>query len=129
MANPQLLANLKEELGQLPPLGSVQMNNEMRHFIQGLVDSTKSTNELNKKFVTRSIDKLYYGFEPFARNEIQRLALIEMVKIKEDVLGIELRHRIAEKLRNQKETSVIWQDKSQNDENLQMTRELQTSDY
>jgi hypothetical protein len=76
--NTQLLANLKQELMQLPSLTNLDISGEMRYFIQALSESIKATSVIDKKFLTRSINKLYRGFEPFARNETQRTALIEM---------------------------------------------------
>ena len=121
--NIQLLTNLKEELTQLPSLTSINMNVEMRCCIQALIESIKATNVIDKKFLTRLVNKFYYAFEPFARNETQRAALIEMQMIKEEVLGVEPRHRVAHKLKTQPD-EYIWKD-----EDLHMTRELQSAGY
>jgi hypothetical protein len=126
--NTQLLANLKQELLQFPSLTSVDISGEMLHFILALIASIKGTNIIDKRFVTRSIDKLYRGFEPFARNETQHTALIEMQIAKEDALGIEPRHRVAHKLRQKANEHIIWQEEDNNNE-LQMTRELQSAGY
>lgn len=127
--NDQLLANLKQELIQLPPLTSRDISDEMGFFIQALIESIKATNVINKKFITRSIDKLYRGFEPFARNEIQHTALIEMQIAKEGVLGIEPRHRVAHKLRSQANDHMQWQEEDKKDDDLHMARELQAAHY
>lgn len=126
--NIQLLANLKQELIQLPSLANININGEMRGVIQSLIESIKATNMIDKRFITRSINKFYNGFEPFARNEIQRSALIDMQIIKEEVLGIEPRHRVAHKLREQQDDSIVWKSEENNEE-LQMTRELKAADY
>ncbi len=126
--NTQLLANLKQELMQLPSLASTDISGEMRYFIQALIESIQATSIINKKFLTRSVDKLYRGFEPFARNETQHTALIEMQIAKEDVLGIEPRHRVAHKLRSQANERIQWQQED-NDDELHMTRELQAAGY
>ena len=55
---------------------------------------------VDKKFLTRSINRLYRGFEQFARNETQRTALIEMQIVTEDVLDIEPRHRVCTQTEN-----------------------------
>ncbi|UJR16607.1 hypothetical protein I4U23_003507 [Adineta vaga] len=128
--NTQLLANLKQELSRLPPLTNINMSGEMRCFIQALVDSIKATNMLDKKFVTRSINKVYRGFEPFVRNEIQRTALIDMEAAKEDALNIESRHRIAHKLRKEATESTRWLEEEEGySEELHMTRELQAAAF
>lgn len=124
--NIQLLANLKQELAQLPALTSIDMSNEMRAFIQALIESIKGIQVIDKKFVTRSVNKLYHCFEPFARNETQRSALIEMQIVKEDVLDVEPRHRVAHKLKTQPETLFQFEEKN---EELHMTRELKSADY
>jgi hypothetical protein len=125
--NTQLLANLKQELMQLPRLTSIDISGEMLYFIQALIESIKATSVIDKKFVTRSVNKFYRGFEPFARNETQRTALIEMQIAKEDALGIEPRHRIAHKLRTQADEHIQWQEENKA-EDLHMTRELQAAD-
>ena len=127
--NIQLLANLKQELMQLPALTSIDMSNEMRAFVQALIESIKATQAIDKKFVTRSVNKLYHCFEPFARNEIQRSTLIEMQIIKEDVLGVEPRHRVAHKLKAQPEQYIQLEEQNDKGEDLHMTRELQSADY
>ncbi|CAF1069715.1 unnamed protein product [Adineta steineri] len=124
--NTQLLANLKQELMQLPSLTSIDIHGEMRCFILSLIESIKATNVIDKKFITRSITKIYRGFEPFARNEAQYTALIEMEIAKEDALGIEQRHRVAHKLKAQRDEYPLWQ-KEENNEELHMTRVLQAA--
>ncbi len=126
--NTQLLANLKQELTQLPSLASIDMNGEMRGVIQALIESIRAASVIDKRYVTRSINKFYHGFEPFARNETQRTALIEMQIVKEEVLGIEQRHRVAHKLKTQEDNSIVWQS-GENDEELHMTRQLQAANY
>jgi hypothetical protein len=126
--NTQLLANLKQELMQLPSLTSIDMNGEMRCFVYALIESIRATSVIDKKFPARSINKVYRGFEPFARNETQRTALIEMEIVKEDVLGVEPRHRVAHKLRARLDEHTQWQ-KEENDDDLHMTRQLQAADY
>jgi hypothetical protein len=126
--NTQLLANLKQELMQLPSLASIDMNGEMRGVIQALIESIKAKSVIDKRYVTSSINKFYHGFEPFARNETQRTALIEMQIVKEEVLGIEQRHRVAHKLRAQEDEYKPRQS-GENNEELHMTRELQAADY
>ena len=126
--NTQLLASLKQELTQLPPLASIVMNSEMRYLIRALIESLKATSVLDKKFLTRFINKVYHAFESFARNEIQRRALIDMQIAKEDAVGVELRHRVAHKLISQS-TEYTQEQNSENSDDLQMTRELQVADY
>jgi len=113
--NIQLLVNLKQELMQLPLLTSIDMNNEMRGVIQALIESIKAANVMDTKFVTGSINKFYHGVEPFARNETQRTALVEMQIVKEEVLDIEPRHRIAHKLRAQENEDTLWQSEENDD--------------
>jgi hypothetical protein len=48
--------------------------------------------------------------------------------VKEEVLGIEPRHRVAHKLRAQENENPLWQSEK-NDDELQMTRELKAADY
>ena len=127
--NVQLLANIKQELTQLPPLSTINMNGEMRAVIQALIDSIKSATIIDKKFINRLINKFYHGFEPFPPNEIQRTALVQTQMIKEEVLGIEARHRTAHKLGAvQDDNDVIWQS-NRNEDELHMTRELQSANY
>ncbi|CAF1199531.1 unnamed protein product [Rotaria sordida] len=85
--NTQLLANLKLELGRLPPLANLNMHGEMLWFIQAVIGYVQAANVIDKKLVTRAIEKLYRGIEPFARNDTQRTALIEMETAKDDALG------------------------------------------
>ncbi|CAF1077740.1 unnamed protein product [Adineta ricciae] len=127
--NTQLLANLKQEASQLPPLTTIEMSGEMRCFIQAVIDSIKATDVIDKRFVTRSIGKIYRGFEPFVRNEIQRLALIDMEATKEDALNIEPRHRISHKLRTATNDNQRWLEDEGNDDDLHMTRELQAAAF
>ncbi|CAF3899330.1 unnamed protein product [Rotaria sp. Silwood1] len=90
--NTQLLANLKLELSQLPPLANLNMHDEMLWFIRAVIEYVQAANVIDKKLVTRAIEKLYRGLEPYARNDIQRTALFEIQIAKDDVLGIEPRH-------------------------------------
>ncbi|CAF3530298.1 unnamed protein product [Rotaria sp. Silwood1] len=90
--NTQLLANLKLELSQLPPLANLNMHDEMLWFIGAVIEYVQAANVIDKKLVTRAIEKLYRGLEPYARNDIQRTALFEIQIAKDDVLGIEPRH-------------------------------------
>ncbi|CAF3751180.1 unnamed protein product [Rotaria sp. Silwood1] len=120
--NTQLLANLKQELGQLPPLTNLNIHGEMLWFIEKVIEYVQAANVINKKLVTRTVEKLYRGLEPYARNDTQRTALIEMQTAKDDALGIELRHRIGNKQSNQQ----IDDEKEENDEDLHMTRELKS---
>ncbi|CAF3793445.1 unnamed protein product [Rotaria sp. Silwood1] len=122
--NTQLLANLKQELGQLPPLTNLNIHGEMLWFIEKVIEYVQAANVINKKLVTRTVEKLYRGLEPYARNDTQRTALIEMQTAKDDALGIELRHRIGNKQSNQQ----IDDEKEENDEDLHMTRELKSDD-
>ena len=126
--NTQLLINLKHELVQLPSLTSSDMNSEMRYLIQALVESIKATGALDKKFLARFTNKIYHAFEPFARNELQHKVLIDMQIAKEDVLNVELRHRVAHRLAKQS-TEGIPEQKSEHNEDLHMTRELRIADY
>ncbi|CAF3715513.1 unnamed protein product [Rotaria sp. Silwood1] len=85
--NTQLLANLKQELGQLPPLTNLNIHGEMLWFIEKVIEYVQAANVINKKLVTRTVEKLYRGLEPYARNDTQRTALIEMQTAKDDALG------------------------------------------
>ncbi|CAF2642779.1 unnamed protein product [Rotaria sp. Silwood2] len=123
--NTQLLANLKQELGQLPPLANLNMHGEMLWFVRAVIDYVQAANVIDKKLVTRSIEKLYRGLEPYARNDTQRTALIEMQTAKDDALGIELRHRIHTKPINK----MIDDDEEKDDEDLHRTHELKSSGY
>jgi hypothetical protein len=111
---------------QLPLLTSIDMSGELRCFIQTLIENIKTTNVINKKFLSRSINKFYNGFEPFIRNETQRTALIEMQIAKEEALGIEPRHHVAHKLKTQADEHTQWQEE-ENNKDLDMTRELQSA--
>ncbi|CAF1573483.1 unnamed protein product [Rotaria sp. Silwood1] len=84
--NTQLLANLKQELGQLPPLTNLNIHGEMLWFIEKVIEYVQAANVINKKLVTRTVEKLYRGLEPYARNDTQRTALIEMQTAKDDAL-------------------------------------------
>ncbi|CAF4736024.1 unnamed protein product [Rotaria sp. Silwood1] len=86
--NTQLLANLKQELGQLPPLTNLNIHGEMLWFIEKVIEYVQAANVINKKLVTRTVEKLYRGLEPYARNDTQRTALIEMQTAKDDALGM-----------------------------------------
>ncbi|CAF4257821.1 unnamed protein product [Rotaria sordida] len=123
--NTQLLANLKQELGQLPPLANLNIHGEMLWFIQKVIEYVQAANVINKKLVTRAVEKLYRGLEPYARNDTQRTALIEMQTAKDDALGIEPRHRTGNKQSNQQ----IDDEKEEDDEDLHMTCELNSGGY
>merc|ERR1711939_568350 len=127
--NAQLLANLKQEIAQLPSLINIEMAGEMRCFIQAIIDSIKITNVIDKRFVTRSISKVYRCFEPFIRNEIQRSALIDMEAAKEEALKIEQRHRISHKLRAETNDKKNWLEDEEKNDDLHMTRELQAAAF
>ena len=92
-----LLVNLQRELTQLPSLIDINMNGEMRHFIQALIENVRAATAIDKTCFKRSMNKLYSGLEPFARNDTQRSALSEMQAAKESALGIEPSHRGADK--------------------------------
>ncbi|CAF3401418.1 unnamed protein product [Rotaria sp. Silwood2] len=123
--NTQLLANLKQELGQLPSLTNLNIHDEMLWFIQKVIEYVQAANAINKRLVTRAVEKLYRGLEPYARNDTQRTVLIEMQDAKDDALGIEPRHRIGNKQSNQQ----IDFEKEENDEDLHITRELKSGGY
>lgn len=125
--NIQLLATLKQELARLPSLTNLNMHGEMLWFIQKAIEGVQAADVINKKLITRTIENLYRGLEPFARNDAQRTALKNMQIAKEDALGIETRHRMS----NKQFHSILDDDQPcQNDgKELHMTRELKSSNY
>ena len=114
----QLLANLQQELTQMPALIDINMNGEMRHFIQALIENIRAATAIDKTCFKRSMNKLYSGLEPFARNDTQRAALAEMQAAKESALGIESSHRVAGKREGQSDDCTQWQE---NDEEQRST--------
>ncbi|CAF3382173.1 unnamed protein product [Rotaria socialis] len=123
--NTQLLANLKQELDQLPPLANLNMHEEMLWFFRTIIDYVYAANVIDKRLVTRAIEKLNRGLEPFARNDEQRTTLLEMQIAKDDALDVEPRHRIGNKPNKQCVIDATYE----KDEDLHMTRELKLTGY
>jgi hypothetical protein len=112
----QLLANLQQELTHLPSLMDINMNGEMRHFIQALIDNIRAATTIDKACFKRSMNKLYRALEPFARSDTQRAALAEMQAAKESALGIEPIHRGADKREGQSDECTKWQEEENDEE-------------
>ncbi|CAF1086346.1 unnamed protein product, partial [Didymodactylos carnosus] len=124
-SNEKLLEEMKQNLVHLNiKTELIDINNELRHYIWSVVENILRATVIDRKFVTRNVNKFIDGLQPFVRTNEQQVALDELISAKEDVLGIEMRHRTA--YRKQKNcASTLIEDNGSNDE-LQMTRELQS---